>query len=467
MVRALRPAVALAPLLLVLAVPAAAQTPVSYQLSFPERAQRIMHVAITFPDLPDGTLELRMSRSSPGRYAAHDFAKNVFDLRATDGRGRPLHPTRPNPHQWNVADHDGTVHVTYQIFGDRLDGTYLAIDSTHAHINMPAALLWARGLDLRPVEVRFERPEGTTWRVATQLYPSADPLTFTAPNLQYLMDSPAEFSEFTERTFTIEQDGMVQTIRVAMHHEGSDRDLDGFVGDLEAIVREARHVFGEYPAFETGTYTFIANYLPSATGDGMEHRNSTVLTSPSSIRADRLGLLNTAAHEFVHVWNVERIRPRSLEPFDFEDANIASELWFAEGFTSYYAILLLQRAGLTRMADFAQEMTRLVEHRAPQPRPAAPHARADEPHGTIRRRGGGHRPDELREHLSLLLHVGRRDGPRARPHAARPQRRHGHPGRLHAGALAAPRPAGRIAPGLRRPTLHDGRSADRARRCVG
>src|SRR6185369_4786454 len=95
-----------------------------------------------------------------------------------------------------------------------------------------------------------------------------------------------------------------------------------------------------------GEYTFLADYLPYATRDGMEHRNSTVMTDSGSIGANRHSLLDTVAHEFFHSWNVERIRPRSLEPFDLERANLSGELWLAEGFTQYYGPLLVQRAGL-------------------------------------------------------------------------------------------------------------------------
>ena len=71
-----------------------------------------------------------MSRTSPGRYALHEFAKNVFDVRITDGKGKPLTAARPNLHQWDVAGHDGTVVVSYRVFGDRIDGTYLSVDAT-------------------------------------------------------------------------------------------------------------------------------------------------------------------------------------------------------------------------------------------------------------------------------------------------------------------------------------------------
>jgi predicted metalloprotease with PDZ domain len=354
-------------ILLAAAADGLAQAPVTYRLSFPEREHRLMNVEATFRDVPAGTLQLRMSRTSPGRYALHEFAKNVFDVRITDGAGRPLVPTRPNVHQWDVAGHDGTVQVAYRIFGDRVDGTYLAIDSTHAHINMPAALIWARGLEERAATVQFTTPPGASWRVATQLLAAGDSYSFSAPSLQYLMDSPAELSAFTLRTFTVSDGVRVPVFRVATHHAGTDAELDGLVRGIEAIVREARYVFGEYPLFEGNTYTFIADYLPWANGDGMEHRNSTILTSSSSIGANRIDLLDTAAHEFFHAWNVERIRPASLEPFDFDEANVSGELWLAEGFTSYYAPLLLKRTDLTSVRDFAREMGRAIDTVANSP----------------------------------------------------------------------------------------------------
>jgi predicted metalloprotease with PDZ domain len=109
-------------------------------------------------------------------------------------------------------------------------------------------------------------------------------------------------------------------------------------------------VFGEFASYDTGTYTFIADYLPWSAGDGMEHRNSTIVTSAASLRTQGRDLLDAVSHEFFHSWNVERIRPRSLEPFDFERANMSGELWLAEGFTQYYGPLLLYRAGLGQQA---------------------------------------------------------------------------------------------------------------------
>ena len=333
-----------------------AQAPIAYRLSFPEREHRVMNVEVTFSDLPAGPLQLRMSRASPGRYALHDFAKNVFDVQVSSPDGAPLQVTRPNPHAWDISDHGPVVRVRYRIFGDWIDGTYLAIDSTHAHINMPAALIWAKGLEMRPASVRFDVPAGSGWQVATQLFAGSDAWTFTAPTLQYLMDSPTEVSAFGVRTFTVRDGDRTPTFRVAAHHLGSGEDLDSLTRDAERIVREARGVYREFPAYESNTYTFIEDFVPWADSDGMEHRNSTIITGPGAISSGRADILEAMSHEFFHSWNVERIRPRSLEPFNLEDQNIAGELWLAEGFTNYYGPLVLHRAGFTTISEFAADM---------------------------------------------------------------------------------------------------------------
>jgi predicted metalloprotease with PDZ domain len=226
-----------------------AQSATVYRITFAEREQKIMQVEATFTDVPAGPLQLRMSRSSPGRYGLHEFARHVTDVRATDGAGRPLSITRPEPHRWDVDGHAGEVRVSYRVAGDRVDGTYLAISSAHAHINMPAAIMWARGFDQRPISIRFEPPAGASWRIATQLLPGRDSLTFTAPNLQYLMDSPVELSAFALRTFTVADDQRTPVFRVAVHHAGAEAEVDAFTRDVESIVRETRYVFGEFPAF--------------------------------------------------------------------------------------------------------------------------------------------------------------------------------------------------------------------------
>jgi predicted metalloprotease with PDZ domain len=351
------------------AASAAAQSPVVYRVAFtPEH--HYAQIEATFSEVPAGVLETRMSRSSPGRYALHEYAKNVFELRAYDGKGKELATTRPNPYQWNVAGHDGTVRVVYKIYGDHVDGTYLAVDPTHAHMNMPATMLWARGFDRRPIRITFVPPKDAKWVAATQLFPTSDPWTFTAPNLQYMMDSPTELSAQVIRSFTVRNpdgaDSKAQTIRVALHHDAGDAEVDQYVAGAEKIVREQGAVYGEFPLFDGGVYTFLADYVPWGGGDGMEHRNSTVVAARVSLKSPGMvqNVLDTVSHEFFHAWNVERIRPKTLEPFNFEEANISGELWLAEGFTQYYGTLIMGRSGLEErnrtVADLARAAITVV-----------------------------------------------------------------------------------------------------------
>ncbi|MBI3400865.1 MAG: M61 family metallopeptidase [Acidobacteria bacterium] len=343
--------------------------PITYRLSFPEPQHHWMQVEATFPDVGLGTLVLRMSRSSPGRYSLHDFAKNVYDVHVTGANGREIETTRPDPYGWNASGHGGSATVKYKVYGDRVDGTYLAVDTTHAHINMPAAIMWAHGLDERPITVTFDQPAGMggRWLVATQLHGEGFPIlnnvpippsyTFTAPNLQYLMDSPADFGIIGIRRFSVGQ----KNFRFALHHTGTDAELTDYAKDVEKIVREEGAIYGEYPNYEPGYYTFIADYLPYASGDGMEHRNSTVISAAASIATGRGRLLDTVAHEFFHCWNVERIRPKGLEPFDFDRANLSGELWLAEGFTQYYGPLALQRTNLVDLTSTLRTIGGLIE----------------------------------------------------------------------------------------------------------
>ena len=210
----------------------------------------------TYPNVGTKPLNLQMSKSSPGRYSIHDFAKNLFWLEAYDGKGTKLAVTRPSPAEWNVSGHDGTVRIVYKLFGDFVDGTYLAIDTTHAHMNMPATFMWADGLDDRPARFTFVPPPGPTgkdWKIATQLYPTENAFTYTSPNLQYMMDSPVEFSNFLMSTFTVpNSDGKPRNFRVAVHTLDAQQDVDELAKLVAKMVVEHRQVFGEVSAIRTG-----------------------------------------------------------------------------------------------------------------------------------------------------------------------------------------------------------------------
>lgn len=336
---------------LVLAAPAAAQD-VSYEISFPNAVHREAEVSVVWTGLPAGAVDIRMSRASPGRYALHEFAKNVYGVKAVDGGGRALEVTQPDPYGWRVANHGGTVRFSYTLYGDRGDGTYSGIDGTHAHLNMPATFAFARGTETRPIRIAFRVPAGSGWKVATQLRPTDDPFVFTAPHLAYFFDSPTEVSDWTLREWPVTHGGKTYTVRLAIHDPGTAAEVDAYADMAKKVVAAQIGVWGQPADYDFGTYTFIACYGPWATGDGMEHRNSTSLTSTGTLQSNTPGLLGTLSHEYFHSWNVERLRPADLEPFDFEHANMSGLLWYAEGFTSYYGPLTIRRAGLTDEAAY-------------------------------------------------------------------------------------------------------------------
>ena len=332
---------------------ASAQQPVQYKLSFPAPEHHYAQVEVTFTGVAGGTLEARMSRSSPGRYAVHEFAKNVFDVHAFDGKGKELTPTRPNPYQWNVAGHDGTVRIVYKVFGDHVDGTYLAdrhVARAHEHAgdaDVGAGLRHAAG-----ARSRSSRRRGYSWKPATQLFPTDDPWTFTAPNLQYLMDSPTELSDYTLRSFKVRNpDGKEFTIRDGRPSRRRPTPTSTSTPPgAEKIVNEAAAVFGEFPDVRH-RHLHVPRRLRAVGrrrrhGASQQHGGRVADVVQESAGTSR-GALGTVSHEFFHCWNVERIRPKTLEPFNFEEANISGELWLAEGFTQYYGPLIMARAGLS------------------------------------------------------------------------------------------------------------------------
>ncbi|RIA08380.1 putative metalloprotease with PDZ domain [Flavobacteriaceae bacterium MAR_2010_72] len=334
---------------------ALAQVSSNYNISFENAVHHEAHITATFTNLDSDLVEFRMSRSSPGRYALHEFVKNVYSVTVTDGKGKVLQTLRPNPYAWHVKGHDGTIIVSYTLFANHGDGTYAQIDETHAHLNIPATFMYVPELSNNEFEVTFNLREDLNWKVATQLKHVKDQ-TYYARDLQYFMDSPVEISNFRKRNFKV--DG--QDINFVLHDDkASDEDFDKYFEDVKAIVLQQKAVFGELPKFDYSEYTFLACYMPIVVGDGMEHRNSTILTTTRSLARGGIEQnIGTVAHEFFHCWNVERIRPQDLEPFNFEEANMSGLLWFAEGFTNYYDALSMCRAGVWSHEKYLSDMSR-------------------------------------------------------------------------------------------------------------
>ncbi len=332
-----------------------------YTIAFPNAEHHEAEVVLTLPQAPTGTLDFHMSRSSAGRYATHEFGKNIYNVKATDVDGNKLDLVQVQGDVYELKEHPETVKISYTLFANYTDGTYACIDPSHAHLNFPAVFMWTAGQDARPITVEFDGLDQRGWKVATQLKHNGDNI-YSAPNLQYFFDSPTELSNFKETSWSVvNTDGKTEKINLTAHSDDSQETIDNFGKMVQKVVLEEKAVYGELPTYDYGEYTFLDDVYPTNSGDGMEHRNSTcIVEEDKQIAGNEVGELSTFAHEYFHSWNVKRIRPKSLEPFNFDHADMSSELWFAEGFTQYYGELILERSGFHSVDDYTHTLSGLI-----------------------------------------------------------------------------------------------------------
>ncbi|MDB5134160.1 MAG: family metallopeptidase [Mucilaginibacter sp.] len=336
------------------------QKEIFYLVSFPNAVHHEAEIVITIPQAPSGAIRLRVSRSSAGRYATHEFGKNIYNVKAFNVDGSNLVIKQLEGDLYEIPEHGETVKVSYTLFANWTDGTYASVDPSHAHLNMPAAFMWVVGQDKHPLKFEFNDLDKYGWKVATQLKHVGDNV-YSAPNMQYMMDSPTELSAYKVNSWEVDNNGKKEKINLAIHSDDDQVVIDNFAKQIQRMVLEEKAVFGELPAYDYGEYTFLDDVYPTNSGDGMEHRNSTCIVHPAAkVEGNELRLISTYSHEYFHSWNVKRIRPKSLEPFNFEHANMSSELWFAEGFTQYYGEMVLVRAGFHTVDEYTRTIGGLV-----------------------------------------------------------------------------------------------------------
>ncbi|HEX8922756.1 MAG TPA: PDZ domain-containing protein [Pyrinomonadaceae bacterium] len=310
-------------------------------------------------------LDFQMPKWSPGRYAIFDFAKNVQEVQAASGICPPdakckmaVAPiTRLDNQTWRVQlQGSRSVTLKYKVFGDDLSGTFSQLDDRHANYNGASIFMYIVGHKQDPVKLRIEPPKN--WRIVNGRTESADQREWQFANYDILIDTPTEIApDWTVDEFKV--DG--KTYRAVVHslgNEGGKRPQ--LVRDLEKIVRAETRMWGA-PEFET--YTFLIHFAADdRSGDGMEHLTSTQIIEPGALSEEEAytGALSTAAHEFFHVWNVKRLRPVELGPWDFTRPLNTRVMWIAEGLTTYYGNLMLRRAGLWTDAQLMNYLGRLI-----------------------------------------------------------------------------------------------------------
>jgi predicted metalloprotease with PDZ domain len=288
--------------------------------------------------------ELVMPVWTPGSYLVREYSRHVQDFAARDAGGNALGWRKVNKNTWQIDTKGLSEYtVTYNVYANELTVRTNELNSEHAFWNNSALLFHPKGFIGAPSTLKVN-PYGN-WKVATGL-PKVEGQTntFRAENFDILYDSPFEVADFVETSFEVR--GVPH--RWVVTGEGN-YDLQRIARDSAKIVEEGAKIFGDLPYKD---YLFILN---TRGGGGLEHLNSTALQwnkfgfKPESRYTDFLTLV---AHEHFHAWNVKRIRPDALGPFDYSNENYTKLLWVAEGGTAYYEGLLVQRAGLMSDKDF-------------------------------------------------------------------------------------------------------------------
>ena len=372
-----RRVVCAAAFLLVLPFLAAAQTTpvdISFTVAMPRPHTHLFDIDIAIKRAGNGPQEERLVMPvwTPGSYMVREFARHVQDFAAADAAGQPLKWDKTNKDTWRVITNGAREwHATYRVYANELSVRTSELNSGHAFWNNATLLMYLEGFLKSPSTVRVLAPD--VWKVATGLpVVPGQKNTFRAENFDILYDSPFEASNFKTLVFNVK--GVPH--RIVIDGEGN-YDPERMRLDVQKIVEAEVALMGEIPYRD---YTFIL-HLRSNAGGGLEHLNSTALGYPrfgfrirSGDRAtsagpnasetperDYRGFLSLVAHEFFHLWNVKRIRPDALGPFDYTQENYTKVLWVAEGITDYYADLALRRAGLITESEFLSATARSIQ----------------------------------------------------------------------------------------------------------
>jgi predicted metalloprotease with PDZ domain len=320
-------------------------------------------------ELPDRNtpeaVDFQMARWSPGRYAVFDFAKNVQQVHAAAGicprqdeqqtstptvcRPQVLRVIRLDNQTWRVETRgNSALTFSYKVFGNDLSGTFSQLDTRHANYNGGSIFMYVVDHKPDPTRLFIYPPSG--WRIVNGRTDHAGQREWEFPNWDIMIDTPTEIApDWTQDDFQV--DG--KQYHVVVHSFGAEGDKrKALVRDIEKIVRAETAMWGP-PEFNS--YTFLLHFAADdRSGDGMEHLTSTQIIEPGALAESETynDVLGTVAHEFFHVWNVKRMRPRELGPWDFTRPANTRALWIAEGFTTYYGHLMLRRAKLWTEAQF-------------------------------------------------------------------------------------------------------------------
>lgn len=324
----------------------------SYRLAMPEPQTHYYEVEIGLKDFKEKYVDLKMPVWAPGSYLVREFAKNVEGFSATAGSGN-LRTEKISKNTWRVyTNKSKDIKVKYKVYAFELTVRTSFLDEMHGYLNGTSVFMYPDKFKQLPSTITIQ-PDKSFAVISTALpMVGTDPWVRRSANYDELADSPMEIGN--HKVLKFEAAGVPHEI--AMFGESNFDDAK-IVADMKKITEEATSVFGEHPV--KGKYVFIIHNILNG-GGGLEHLNSTTLQvgrwgyAPESSYNNFLGLV---AHEYFHLWNVKRLRPKALGPFNYDGENYTSMLWVSEGFTSYYDDLIVRRAGFTTPERYLDVLT--------------------------------------------------------------------------------------------------------------
>jgi predicted metalloprotease with PDZ domain len=340
---------------------------IQVRLSMPEPWTHYFEIEMIIAHVPAGEMDLTMPAWTPGSYLIREFARNVQEFSAADSSGKPLGWEKVNKSTWRVrCESAAGMIIKYRVYAFEPTVRTSFLDDSHGYINGASVFFYLNGCLKVPYHIAINPYQEWT-RISTSLEAvEGSKNTFLAPDYDVLVDSPIEIG--CQKVLEFEAKGIPHFLSI--YGEGNCNP-DRVREDFKKIVETAAAIVGEIPY---KNYTFLLQLLKEGSG-GLEHAASTTLqVSRWSFQPEEsyCKFLRLAAHEYFHAWNVKRIRPRELGPFDYTKENYTRLLWVSEGFTDYYEGLILRRAALItsgkflehlskKIADFRETPGRLVE----------------------------------------------------------------------------------------------------------
>ena len=334
---------------------AQAVEPIRYTLRFPAPQTHYVEVEASIPTAGRPDVEVYMATWTPGSYLIREYERNVEAVTASNGT-TALAVEKSRKNRWRITTGGArTVMFRYRVYSREMTVRNNWVEAGFAMLNGAPTFVTLPDGGKRPHEVKVELP--AAWKgVQTPLIAVAGTATtFRADDFDTLVDSPIIIGNPVVREFTV--DGKKHAL--VLEGDPSLFDADRAAADVKKIVEAGRNVMGPLPY----PHYYFLNMVTES-GGGLEHKNSFLgMSSRFTTRTHRsyMGWLGLIAHEYFHNWNVKRLRPVELGPFDYENENYVKTLWVAEGFTDYYGDVLPRRAGISTREEFLDGLSNQIE----------------------------------------------------------------------------------------------------------